>query len=100
MGNFLEVMQAKKADLQAIADRYGARNMRVFGSTSRGEDTSKSDLDLLVEFQDGRDLFDLIGLKQDVEALLHRKVDVLTPNSLHWSIKDKILREAKSIGNA
>jgi len=76
------------------AGRHGARRIRIFGSFGRGTATARSDLDLLVEFEPGRDLFDLISLKQELEEGLGRKVDVVTEASLSPHIRDDVLREA------
>ena len=90
-------LQNKSNDIHALAKKYGAMNLRLFGSVARQEEHKNSDIDILAEFEDGRSLFDLIGLKQDIESLLHRQVDILTPGSLHWLIKDKILKESIKI---
>ena len=65
----------------------------VFGSVARGEDTPESDVDFLVEFEDGRTLLDLSGLRLDLIELLQRDVDVATPASLHPRLRDQILSE-------
>lgn len=54
-------------DIKALASRFGARNLRVFGSRATGRARPDSDLDLLVELEPGRDLFDLIELKHALE---------------------------------
>lgn len=61
-----------------IATRHSARNARVFGSVVRGEDRFRSDVDLLVEMENERSFLELVGLEEDLEELLQRKVDVLT----------------------
>lgn len=71
-----------------------ASNPRVFGSVRRSEATKKSDLDLLVDMDDSASVFDLVGLKDDLERLFKRKVDVLTPDGLHWLARPQILFEA------
>jgi len=76
------------------ASRHGVRRVRVFGSVARGADTQESDLDLLVEFEPGRDLFDLIELKSELEDLSGRSVDIVTERSLSHHIREKVLREA------
>ncbi len=76
------------------ARRHGVRSVRLFGSVARGTDTQESDLDLLVEFEPGRDLFDLIELKSELEDLSGRSVDVVTEKSLSHHIREKVLREA------
>jgi len=65
----------------------------IFGSFARGEETEKSDVDFLVEFEQGRSLLDLSGLRLDLSAVLGRKVDVATPGSLHPRLRDRILAE-------
>jgi len=71
--------------------------VRVFGSAVRGEDRPDSDVDFLVELEEGRSLMDLGGLLMDLQNLLGRNVDVVTERALHWYIKDQVLREAKPI---
>ena len=69
----------------------------VFGSLARGEIQEDSDIDLLVRFKGEKSLLDLAGLKIDLEELLGEKVDVLTYDSLHPLLKDRILGEQKVI---
>ena len=89
-----EVLKAKRDEILRLASLHGARNVRVFGSVARGEAGPSSDVDFLVEMQEGRSVFDLVGFWQDLEALLGRKVDVVEPEGLHWFIRDKVLEEA------
>ena len=84
-------------EILRIASRHGARNVRVFGSVARGEDRADSDVDLLVEMDDERSLLDLVGLEQDLEALLRRNVDVLTDNSLPPALRSRITAEARPL---
>jgi predicted nucleotidyltransferase len=70
------------AQVRAIIVRYPVRNARLFGSTSRGDDRDGSDLDILVEPTEVTTLFDLAGLKLELEALLGVGVDVVTPGAL------------------
>jgi predicted nucleotidyltransferase len=84
-------------EILRIASTHGARNLRLFGSVARGEDRPGSDLDLLVDMEPGRSLLDLIALGQDLEDLLHRKVDVLTATSVHPALRDRILAEARTL---
>ncbi len=81
----------------AIAARHGVRRVRVFGSWARGTAAPNSDLDLIVDFDPGRDLFDLIGFKQDVEAATGRHVDVVTEGALSPYLRDDVLREAVAL---
>ena len=68
--------------------------MRVFGSLARGEGAEDSDLDLLVTFEERRSLLDLVGLKQDIEDLLHRSVHVVTEPALSPYVRGRVLTEA------
>lgn len=89
-----ELLLPFREDILRIAAKYGAYNVRVFGSVARGEARVDSDVDFLVELESGRNLLDRIALKQDLEELLQREVDVAKPNNLHELIRDKVLEEA------
>lgn len=84
----------RRAEILSIAVRYGAGNVRVFGSVARGEESLRSDLDLLVNFEPGRSLLDLIGLAQELEQMLGHKVDVVSEEGLSPYLRDRILDEA------
>ncbi|MDO9283116.1 MAG: nucleotidyltransferase family protein [Methylotenera sp.] len=92
--NTLELIRSKKSDILAIATRHGAKNVRVFGSVARGEDTDTSDVDLLVSMEKNRSLYDLIGLQQEIQDILKRNVDVLTDRSINPYLQAQILQEA------
>lgn len=77
-----------------LAREHGARNVRVFGSAARGDETATSDLDVLVDMEEGRSLIDHVALKQDLEELLGQEVDVVTEASLHPQMRERVLREA------
>jgi predicted nucleotidyltransferase len=89
-----EIIGQRKEQILATADKYGAFNVRVFGSVAEGTADENSDIDFLVELQPGRTLFDLGGLLMDLQKLLGRKVDVVTPNGLRERIRDDVLRQA------
>ncbi len=82
------------SDIRGIARRHGAGRLRVFGSRATGTSTESSDLDLLVQLDAGRDLLDLVAIKQDLEALLGRRVDVVEEEGLSPYLRDRILGEA------
>jgi predicted nucleotidyltransferase len=84
----------RREEILRLAERHGAHNLRVFGSVARGESNESSDLDLLVAWEPGRSLLDHSGLVQDLQELLGIKVHVGTEKSLHWYVRDRILREA------
>jgi uncharacterized protein len=90
-------LQQKRSDILRIAAQYGARNLRVFGSVARGDDRAHSDVDLLVDMDPDRSLLDVVGLGQDLEELLDRRVDVLTGASLHPTLRDRILAESRPL---
>ena len=92
-----ELLREKREDILQIADRHGAHNVRVFGSVSRGEAGPNSDVDFLVDAGPRCSSWFPAGLIVDLEDLLGRRVDVATPASLHWFIRDRILSEAKSL---
>jgi predicted nucleotidyltransferase len=73
---------------------YGAHNIRVFGSTARGDAGATSDVDLLVEMEPGRSLLDLVGLWQDLEDLLGTHVDVLSEGGVSPHLRQRIYAEA------
>jgi uncharacterized protein len=89
-----ELLQEKREDILRIASKRGASNVRVFGSVARGEADSESDIDLLVDLEPGRSLFDLGGLLMDLQDLLRHKVDVVTERGLRERIRERVLREA------
>ena len=84
-------------EIQNIARNHGASRIRVFGSYATGIASGSSDLDLIVDLEAGRDLLDIVGLKQDLESLLGCKVDVLTEGALSPYLRDKILKEARPL---
>ena len=89
-----ELLHEKRDEILALAAQHKAHNVRVFGSVARGEDTGESDVDFLVDFEEGASLFDHIGLELDLEDLLGRRVEVVSRPGLHWFIKDAVEREA------
>jgi predicted nucleotidyltransferase len=91
----LDTLRAERREqVLLLAKRRGAHNLRVFGSVARGEANENSDLDLLVAWEPGRSLLDHAGLVQDLQELLEMKVHIGTEKSLHWYVRDRILREA------
>jgi hypothetical protein len=94
----LEKALKDKRDLVlSIAQRYGAFNVRVFGSVASGMTHENSDIDFLVDMEPGHSLLDRIALKQELEDLLACRVDVATPGTLHELMKEQILQEAISL---
>ena len=80
-----------------ISAKHGAGNVRIFGSAARGQMGPESDIDFLVDLEEGCSLLDLGGLLMDLQELLHRKVDIATEKSLHWYIRDQVIQEARPL---
>jgi uncharacterized protein len=86
-------IDAFKTAISDTLKKYGVIRAALFGSAARGEALEDSDIDILVEFEKGRSLFDMAGLKLELEKLLKRQIDIVTYASLHPSLKKKILSE-------
>ena len=95
--NGTESLNTYRETIQTIAARHGASNIRVFGSFARGEARDDSDLDLLVDMAPDRSLLDTIGMIQDLQEALGRRVDVVTERALHRLLRSRILQEAKAL---
>jgi len=80
-----------------VTRKYGVSNVRIFGSFARGEQRKTSDVDLLVDLPEGMTLFQLSGLKLDLEEALKRKVDVVPARSIKPALRDRILAEARAL---
>jgi len=89
-----ELVQTRREDILRTASQHGAYNVRVFGSVARGDADEQSDLDLLVDMEAGRSLFDLGGLLVDLEEQLGCSVDVVTEKGLRDRMRSRVLREA------
>lgn len=92
--NLDELLQEKREEILELAAKYGAYNVRIFGSVARGEADSKSDVDFLVEMESGRSLLDLGGLLMELQELLGYPVDIVTERGLRTKIRERVLNEA------
>jgi predicted nucleotidyltransferase len=90
----LDHLLALRAEIRAAAAATGAREVRVFGSVARGEERPDSDVDLLVELEPGRTLFDLATLEERLEGLLGRRVQVATAGDLRAPVRRAAERDA------
>ena len=88
------LLTQKREEIISLAAKYDAVNVRIFGSVARGDDRPDSDIDFLVDVQRQWSLFDHIGLIQDLEDLLGRKVDLLPADNIRDFCRDRILTEA------
>ena len=93
----VQSLKVKREEILQIAEKHGARTVRIFGSVARGEADVASDLDLLVEMEPGRSLLDLGGLLMELQDLLGCRVDVVTEKGLRERIRDRVLKEAVAL---
>lgn len=91
---YAELLKAKRDEILRTAFKHGASNVRIFGSVARGEADAASDIDLLVDVEPGRTLFDLSELIFDLQELLGHDVDLVTEKGLHTRIRERVLKEA------
>jgi predicted nucleotidyltransferase len=89
-----ELLQSKRKKILQIAARHGAHKVRVFGSVARGTARRGSDIDFLVEMEEGRSLLDHAALVLDLERLLKRPVDVASERGLRLPLRKEVLRDA------
>ncbi len=76
-----------------ILKEAGVTRSSIFGSYVRGEERENSDIDILVDFPEGKSLFDFIGLQLKLEDALHNKVDLITYTGIKPRLKERILSE-------
>lgn len=89
-----DALRRHRDDILRIAARYGAHDVRVFGSVARGDAGPDSDIDLLVSLEPGRSLFDLGGLWYDLNETLGLRIDVVTEGSVAARMRARVLSEA------
>jgi predicted nucleotidyltransferase len=92
-----EALAAHRNELRRIVTRHGAVRLRVFGSVARGEDTEKSDLDLLVDATSSTTLLTLAAVQIEAERLLGVRVDVCTPEDISKRFRSDVLKEAIAV---
>jgi hypothetical protein len=90
----LEVLRAKQSEIESIAAKHGAGNLRVFGSVARGDARENSDVDLLIDIVGPTTPWFPGGLLTDLESALGRRVDIVIARSLHPLLRESVLREA------
>jgi predicted nucleotidyltransferase len=89
-----EVLNANRATIRKVVERYNGRNARVFGSVLHGLDTENSDLDLLIDPTPETTLFDIGAIRYELHKLLGIPVDVLTPNALPEKFRASVIAQA------
>ena len=90
----LTTIRSKRAAILRICRRHGAHSPRLFGSIARGQAEPESDIDFIVDMEQGRSLLDQAALLVDLRELLGRDVDVVTPEGLRHRIRERVLDEA------
>ena len=90
----LRTLTERRSEILALAERYRAADVRIFGSVVRGDHTEASDVDFLVKARRGCSLFDLGGLLQDLQDLLGCRVDLVTEDGLKPWLREHVLKEA------
>lgn len=92
MGNIVDIDYIRDKAVPELK-KAGVLRSSLFGSFARGEASSESDVDILVELPDNKNMFDLIELEEKLASALGKKVDIVTYRSLHHLLRDRILRE-------
>ena len=90
----LELLKQKRDDIQRVATKHGAYNIRVFGSVARGEARPDSDIDLLIEKGPTTSSWFPAGLVLDLEEMLGRRVEIVTETALNPDLRERVHREA------
>ncbi len=93
----LDELKRRKDEIQRISDKHGISRLRVFGSVARNEQGDQSDVDLLVDISPSKDLVDLVSFIQEMQAILHARVDVVSEGGLSPFLRDKIIAEARQV---
>jgi hypothetical protein len=89
-----QTLRQKREAILEIARRYGAHDVRIFGSVARGENTEASDVDIVVRFESGRTLLDHAGLIGQLEDLLGVKVDVIDADGMRPRFRAVVEKES------
>ncbi len=95
--NRFSALRSRRDEILGLAAKFGVRNVRVFGSVARGEERPDSDIDLLVDMEPGRSLFDLVGCWQGMEDLMHCRVDMVTEKGLKQRVRGSVLQDAVAL---
>ena len=90
----LELLKQKRDEIQRVASKHGAYNIRVFGSVARGEARPDSDIDLLIEKGPTTSSWFPAGLVLELEEMLGRRVEIVTETALNPDLRERVHREA------
>ena len=93
----LNDIRARRDDILRIAHSHGADDLRIFGSFAAGNPSDDSDLDLVASFRPGTSLIDRIAMMQEIEDILHIKVDVVNERALNDSIRQSVSQQGVAL---
>ena len=94
-----EILQKSKRKIAALCRKYQISELALFGSQVRGESTAKSDFDFLVEFQPEARIsyFDIFEIQEELEKIVHKKVDLVPKKGLKIFVRQQVLSEAEVV---
>ena len=93
MKTFAEIKDRLLQQKQILKEKYQVKRVGIFGSYARSEQTQKSDVDILVDYEEAPSLFSLLELECHLEEVLNSKVDLVTRNGIKPQLKETILNE-------
>ncbi len=96
--NEVELFMTKlRENMPSLREKYNVKTLGIFGSYIRGEQTKKSDVDILVEFEKPIGLLNFVGMELELSEMLGKKVDLVPKNALKPRIGKHILEEVRYI---
>lgn len=97
MTKLYEIKKQLRELMPVLKEKYKVESLEIFGSYVRGEQTEKSDVDVLVTFKASYSLWELIDTERFLRRKLHMKVDLVPKDSVKPALKDRILSEAAAV---
>lgn len=97
MKTLTEIKTLLHAHAEELRRRFKVEKLFIYGSYARGEQTDRSDVDILVEYCEPVSLFDVVDTELYLTDVLGVKVDLVIKRSVHWAIRDKVEREAVAV---
>ena len=80
-----------------IYNRFNVQSLSIFGSVARGSSKPDSDVDILVSYKKTPGFFDFLKLKEYLENILERRVDLVTEKALKKQLRKQIMQEAERV---
>lgn len=88
-----EIIEKINNEMPILRAKYHIKQMGIFGSVVRDEQTEESDVDILVEFDSPIGFFDFVRLEKQLSVTLDKKVDLVSKKALKSAIKEEVLKE-------